>query len=91
VTKTFILAAALLTVPAAASATERSFTRDGVTYTYTTAKQGQKTVITGKTSQGSAYTLAVRGTRVSGVVGGTPVAFTIDKPLAGAVATASVD
>lgn len=90
-TKTIILAAALFAVPAAASATDRTFTRDGVTYTYSSAKKGSQTVITGKTSQGSVYRLTVRGKRVSGLVGGTPVAFTIDKPLAGSVETASVD
>ncbi|ODP36629.1 hypothetical protein [Sphingomonas turrisvirgatae] len=90
-TKIIILAAALFAVPTAAAAAERTFTRDGVTYTYTSAKQGERTVITGKTSQGSAYTLTVRGKRVSGLVGGTPVAFTIAKPLAGSVKTASID
>ncbi|MCP3731159.1 hypothetical protein M9978_12040 [Sphingomonas sp. MG17] len=90
-TKTLILAAALFAVPAAASASERSFTRDGVTYTYSSAQKGANTVITGKTSTGSAYTLTVRGKRVTGLVGGAPVSFTIAKPLAGAVETASVN
>lgn len=90
-TKTLILAAALFAVPTAASAADRSFTRDGVTYTYSSAKKGERTVITGRTSQGSAYTLHVRGTRVSGLVGGTPVAFNIDQPLPEAIETASTN
>ncbi len=91
-TKTLILAAALFAVPAAATATERSFVREGVTYTYTSARKGASTLITGKTSDGATYTLTVRGKRVTGLVGGTPVAFTIAKPLpTAAVETASVD
>lgn len=90
-TKTLILAAALFAVPAAAIAGERSFTRDGVSYTYTSARKGERTIITGKTSTGSAYTLTVRGKRVNGVVAGTPVSFNIDKPLTGTVETASID
>lgn len=90
-TKTLILAAALFAVPAAATAGERSFSRDGVTYTYTSARKGESTVISGRTSTGSAYRLTVRGKRVAGLVGGTPVAFTIAKPLGSQVRTASAN
>lgn len=87
--KTFLSAAVLLSLPVAAYAGERSFTRDGVTYVYTSAQRGGATVLTGKSYPGgSAYTLTVRGTRVTGLVGGTPVSFTIDKPLPARVETA---
>lgn len=89
-TKTFILAAALFAVPTVAVASERSFTRDGVKYTYTSKQAGERTVISGKAYPGgSVYTLTVRGKKVSGIVGGTPVSFSIDKPLVAAVETAS--
>lgn len=89
-TKTLILAAALVAVPTVANAAERTFTRNGVTYTYTSTKQGDRTILTGKSSAGSPYTLVVRGKRVSGTVGATPVSFTIDKPLPSSVETASI-
>jgi hypothetical protein len=89
VIKTFIIAAAALAVPAAAGASERSFTRDGVTYVYTSTQRGDATVLTGKTLEtGSSYTLTVRGRRVTGTVGGTPVSFSIAKPLSRGVETA---
>lgn len=90
VIKTFISAAVLLSLPVAAYASERSFKRDGVTYVYTSKSEGNATVLEGKAFPGgSAYTLTVRGTRVTGHVGGTPVAFRIAKPLAKGVETAA--
>ncbi|WP_423601953.1 hypothetical protein [Sphingomonas sp. MS122] len=87
--KTFISAAVLLSLPVAAYAGERSFTRDGVTYVYTSEQRGETTVISGKTlPSGSAYELTVRGKRVTGHVGGTPVSFRIAKPLVQKVETA---
>lgn len=87
--KTFITAAVLLGVPAVALAGERSFTRDGVTYVYTSEQRGKSTVILGKAFPGgSSYSLTVRGRRVTGVVGGNPVAFTIARPLTSKIETA---
>ncbi len=90
--KTFLSAAVLLSLPVAAYAGERSFKRDGVTYVYTSKQSGSNTVISGKAFPGgSAYTLTVRGKKVTGQVGGTPVSFNISKPLVPTVQTASAD
>lgn len=87
--KTFISAAVLLSLPVAAYAGERSFTRDGVTYVYTSEQRGETTVLSGRTLPGGAdYTLNVRGRKVTGHVGGTPVSFSIAKPLVKKVETA---
>lgn len=87
--KTFISAAVLLSLPVAAYAGERTFTRDGVTYVYTSEQRGGTTVLTGKALPGgSSYTLTVRGRKVTGHVGGTPVSFSIAKPLEAKVETA---
>lgn len=88
--KTFLSAAVLLSLPVAAYAGERSFTRDGVTYVYTSKQHGGATVLSGRTLPGgSAYKFTVRGKRVNGHVGGTPVSFEIAKPLVGKVETAA--
>lgn len=87
--KTFISAAVLLSLPAAAYAGERTFTRDGVTYVYTSEQRGETTVLSGKAlPDGASYTLTVRGRRVTGNVGGTPVSFSIAKPLNRGIETA---
>lgn len=87
--KTFLSAAVLLSLPVAAYAGERSFTRDGVTYVYTSEQRGETTVLKGKAlPAGSSYTLNVRGKKVTGHVGGTPVSFSIAKPLVAKVETA---
>lgn len=87
--KTFISAAVLLSLPVAALASERTFTRDGVTYIYTREQRGDVTVLSGKAlPAGSSYTLTVRGRKVTGHVGGTPVSFSIAKPLSRGVETA---
>lgn len=90
-TKTLVLAAALFALPTTAGATDRSFERDGVTFAYSTARKGEHVVITGTTSTGADYRLTVRGKRVSGRFGSTPVSFTIDRPLGAPVETASID
>lgn len=87
--KTFLSAAVLLSLPVAAYAGERSFTRDGVTYVYTSEQRGETTVLKGKAlPDGSAYTLTVRGKKVTGHVDGTPVSFSIAKPLVAKIETA---
>ena len=76
-------AAALVTLSAAAPAAETTrFTRDGVTYVYTTTHQGDATILAGRSvTDGSPFELTVRGTRVTGIVDRQRVAFSIDKPL----------
>ncbi len=87
--KTFISAAVLLSLPVAAYASEKAFTRDGVTYVYTREQRGETIVLSGRTlPSGAPYTLNVRGRKVTGHVDGTPVAFTIAKPLTRSVETA---
>jgi hypothetical protein len=89
VIKTFISAAALSSLPVTAYAGERTFTRDGVTYVYTSEQRGETTVLSGRAlPNGASYTLNVRGRKVTGHVGGTPVSFSIAKPLAKKVETA---
>jgi len=89
VIKTFISAAVLLSLPVAAFASERTFTHDGVTYAYTREQRGETVVLSGRVlPNGAPYTLNVRGRKVTGHVDGTPVAFTIAKPLTKTVETA---
>lgn len=87
--KTFISAAILLSLPVAAYASERTFTREGVTYVYTSEQRGETRVLSGRAlPNGAPYTLNVRGRKVTGHVGGTPVSFDIAKPLPKKVETA---
>lgn len=75
---TLFTAAVALTVSTAAFARdgERQFTHQGITYVYTTAVEGGRTVITGRQlPSGDAFRLVVDGQRVTGVAGGQPVAF----------------
>ena len=79
---TKFLTAALLAaiaIPAAASAGEapqRSFTRDGETFVYTSAVKGDKTVLSGRAyPSGRDFSLTVRGNCVRGHAGGVPVSF----------------
>ena len=81
-TKTiFAAAAAALTLASPALASERSFTRDGVTYSYTTVDQGDARVLEGRASQGSKFRLVVRNGWVQGNVGGKPVSYRAPKSM----------
>jgi hypothetical protein len=56
---------------------EKSFSRDGMTYVYTTTAKADRVVINGRRfPEGSAFQLVVRGDQVTGVSGGEPVSFT---------------
>jgi hypothetical protein len=89
VIRTFICTAAMLAIPATAMAAEQRFTRDGVTYVYTTEERGDTTVISGKyLPDGRNYRLTVRGKRVTGFVDNVAVSFRIAKPLAQTLQTA---
>ncbi|TCP33322.1 hypothetical protein [Sphingomonas sp. BK235] len=76
-------ATALLATAAGAAPAERSFTRDGHTYVYTTsALDAQRTVIEGhEVGRGARFRLVVNGDRVSGKANGVPVSFRAAQPL----------
>lgn len=81
------LAAATLAVPAVAKNAEKvSFTRDGVTYTYTETKVGKSTIYKGRALPGNPFYLVVRGDQVTGTANGIPVAF--DVPTKGSATVA---
>jgi len=80
-TKLFLTAAliASLAVPAFASEkpVEKKFTRNGLTYIYTTTVEADRVVLAGRSSPlGGDFKLVVRGSQVTGVAGGSPVSFT---------------
>lgn len=71
-----IFAVALLASIAATPAMAETFTRDGVTYTYTTKTLGDATIISGNiVSSGESFRLKVKGGRVVGQIGSRPVSF----------------
>lgn len=84
----FAAAAAMVVFAAPAHASEREFVKDGVTYTYTSATQGDVRVLKGYTSDGSEFKLTVREGKVRGRVDGRYVSFTTPdtQPVAVAVA-----
>lgn len=88
-------AAAIVATPALAAEGEKTFTRDGQTYAYTLAAEGDATVIAGRTvPQDEPFRLVVKGRTASGDVDGRQVSFRIAKPLTVAAAaqqTASID
>ena len=80
-TKIFLAAAliASLATPALAGdkSAEKRFTRDGLTYIYTTTVEADRVVLAGRSSPlGGDFELVVRGSQVTGVAGGAPVSFT---------------
>lgn len=90
--KTLLLAATLfaaVSTPALAdTAPQRTFTRDGDTYVYTTQQIANHTVISGRVlNTGDTFRLSVRGNRVTGFSGRREVAF--DVPTSSAKALAS--
>lgn len=81
-TKTiFAAAVATLALASPALATERSFTRDGVTYNYSTTTQGDARVLEGHASQGGKFRLTVKNGWVKGYVAANPVSFRAPKGL----------
>jgi hypothetical protein len=83
------LVAATLAVPAVAKTAEKvSFTRDGVTYTYSETKVGKSTIYKGRALPGNPFYLVVRGDQVTGTANGIPVSF--DVPAKSAKGTATV-
>ena len=77
----FLIAAAAATVAfaAPASANERVFEREGVTYSYTTTVKGDATVLEGTTSRGADFRFVVKNGWVQGVAGGARVSFRAPK------------
>ncbi len=81
----FAAAAASLTLAVpAALAGERSFTQDGVTYTYTVTQQGAAQVIKGRADKGGDFRLTVKDGWVDGYVDRARVSFRAPKRKAGA-------
>jgi len=82
--KKFILAATLAAAgiaPAFASEAPATFTRDGVTYTYTVEQIGNRRVIEGQATPGAPFRLVVSRNQVTGQANGVPVSFRV-KPVA---------
>jgi len=80
-TKLFLSVAlfATLATPAFAAdkPAEKSFSRDGQTFFYTTTAKADSVVISGRSyPEDTSFELVVRGDHVTGVTGGTPVSFT---------------
>ena len=80
-TKIFLAAALIATLATPALAgdkpAEKSFSRDGKTYVYTSTIKADRVVLSGRRfPEGSAFELVVRGDQVTGVSGGEPVSFT---------------
>ena len=84
----FAAAAAMVAIVAPAHAADRAFTRDGVTYTFTSVDKDGGHVLKGYTSDGSEFRLTVRDGKVRGRVDGRYVSFTAQEsaPIAVAVA-----
>lgn len=79
-TKTiFAAAAAVLAIATPALAADRSFTRDGVTYSYTTTDQDGARILEGRASQGGKFRFVVRNGWVKGDVAGNRVSFRAPK------------
>ena len=71
-----IFTLAILSSIAAAPAMAESFSRDGVTYTYTVKSAGEYQVISGKElATGRDFRLRVKGDKVSGRFGDRTVSF----------------
>ena len=80
-TKLFLPIALLATLATPAFAAdkpvEKSFSRDGQTFVYTTTAKADSVVIAGRSyPEDSSFELVVRGDHVTGFTGGTPVSFT---------------
>ncbi len=85
----FAAAAAALTFTApAAIAGERSFTHEGVTYTYSVVSKDKGQVLEGRTNKGGDFRLNVKNGWVDGYVNDTRVSFRAPKVKSGAVLAA---
>ncbi|MEP9360150.1 hypothetical protein [Sphingomonas sp. KR3-1] len=76
----FAAAAAVLTFTApAAFAGDRTFTHEGVTYTYTVTQKNGVQVLQGRTGNGGDFRLSVKNGWVDGYVNDTRVSFRAPK------------
>ncbi|WP_213982311.1 hypothetical protein [Sphingomonas sp. dw_22] len=74
-------AALFLATPAFAAEQERSFTRDGVTYVYTSTTKGGAQILEGSVKPtGETFRLVVHKGWVSGKAAGSHVSFRVPKP-----------
>ena len=72
-------AAAAIAFAAPATAKERVFTHEGVTYSYTAKPQGDAVVLEGTASKGGKFRFVVKDNWVDGYAGGTRVSFRAPK------------
>jgi len=88
---TAALSVALPSLAFAADAAQSAIAYDGTQYTYTVAETPNGRVITGKTSEGVPFKLAVSKFSVNGHFNNNPVNFKLSevKPLKGIVEVAS--
>lgn len=74
-------AALFIASPALAQEPERTFTRDGVTYIYTSTIEGEVQILEGSAKPGgNSFRLVVHKGWVSGKVAGARVSFRVPKP-----------
>lgn len=71
---------ALAAASASVVSSEQSFTRDGVTYFYTTQKAGPSTILRGRVRGGEKFRFVVRNGFVTGYFGMNPVSFRAEPP-----------
>jgi len=80
VTKLLIAAAAAtIAFAAPATAKERVFTHEGITYAYTSTPSDEGVVLEGTASKGGKFRLVVKGDWVNGYAGGARVSFRTPK------------
>jgi hypothetical protein len=91
-TRIFLSAAALslaFAAPAFAGENARTFTRDGVTYTYTSTKTDGAVILEGDARPfGGKFRLVVRNGRVTGYAGNSSVSFRVAEARAAALQVA---
>ncbi|NIJ20621.1 hypothetical protein FHS95_002313 [Sphingomonas naasensis] len=79
-TKLLIAAvAATIAFVAPATAKERVFTHEGITYSYTATPSANGVVLEGQASKGGKFRLVVKGDWVNGYAGGARVSFRAPK------------
>jgi len=69
--------AATVISPAFAHEEPVTFSRDGVSYTYTVETVGTRRIIEGRATPGAPFRLVVSGNRVTGEANGVPVSFRV--------------
>jgi hypothetical protein len=82
-TKLFAAAALIASIAAPAFAKDapqqKTFTRDGETFTYVATEKKDATILTGRSASGRDFRLVVRNGYVHGFSGNVPVFFSVPK------------